>query len=250
MCVADESFEEAMEAYRSKSKQPEWEKFVFSSIKDETVDLWPTQAAEKKVTIEMRDKTAAFEDSELQKANNTSSSSTYPEYRPTAAVKDTVFISYYKDDVGHHKKVMDLAKWLNSNGYTTYCRDQCQEDIETMGEQKWTEQHYSKAEYVLLVGSKGYVANCFNKSSHVSMDYHLLSTELVCQNNLNNKRVIVLVMEGTEHRQVVPFMFLPYPPITWQRQERDLLHRLENVPKYAKPKVGPKKILTSIREKF
>lgn len=249
MCIAEKSFEEAMESYRSKSKQPEWEKFVFNSIKDETVDLWPSQATEKKVTIETRDKPATVGECELQNESS-SCTYTYPEYRPTPAVKDTVFISYYKDDPGHHKKVLDLVKWLNSSGYTTYCRDHYQEDIETMGEQKWTELHYSKAEYILLVGSKGYVSNCYNKSSHVSMDYHLLSTELICQNNLNNKRVIVIVMEGTEHRQVVPQIFLPYPPITWQRQERDLLHRLQNVPKYAKPKVGPKKILTSIREKF
>ena len=45
-----------METYRTKSKQDGWERTIFGSIKDETVDLWANRAVEKKVVIEMCDK--------------------------------------------------------------------------------------------------------------------------------------------------------------------------------------------------
>ena len=230
-----------------KSKLDGWERTVFGSIKDEAVDLWATQAMEKKVVIEMRDK---VEDRESQKAD--SSSYTYPEYRPTstAIVKDTVFISYNKDDPSHHQNVLELAKWLSRNGYTVFCMDYYEEEIGKVGIQKWTEEKYSIAEHVLLIGSRGYIENCQNRTSHVSFDYFLLSNELICKNNLNNKRVIVILMDEKQHRHVVPQLFLPFPPAVWPHQKLDLLRRLQNIPKYEKPKVGKKKLLTSIVEKF
>ena len=220
---------------------------MFGSIKDEAVDLWATQAMEK-VVIEMRDK---VEDKESQKA--VSSCYTYPEYRPTstAIVKDTVFISYYKDESTHHQNVLELSKWLSKNGYTVFCRDFYEEEIGKVGIQKWTEEKYSIAEHVLLIGSRGYIEKCQDRTSHVSLDYYLLTNELVCKNNLNNKRVIVILMDNEkQHRHVVPQLFLPFPPAVWPRQKLDLLRRLQNIPKYEKPKVGKKKLLTSIVEKF
>lgn len=237
-----------METYRSKSKQDGWERSVFTSIKDETVDLWATHG-EKKVVIEMQDTVKDRESEKVQKA----ASSTYPEYRPTptSIVKDTIFISYYKDDSTHHQNVLELSKWLSRNGYTVFCMDFYEEDISKVGIQKWTEEKYSTAEHVLLIGSRGYLENCQNRTSHVSFDYFLLTNELVCKNNLNNKRVIVTLMDNEkQHRNVVPQLFLPFPPAVWPRQKSDLLRRLQNIPKYEKPKVGKKKLLTSIVEKF
>lgn len=236
-----------METYRTKSKQDGWERTVFSSIKDEAVDLWATQGMEKKVVIEMQDTVEHAEKAQKE------ASCTYPEYRPTstATVKDTVFVSYYKDDSTHHHNVLELSKWLGKSGYKVYCRDFYEEEIGKVGIQKWTEEKYSIAEHVLLVGSKGYVDNCQNRTSHVSFDYFMLTNELVCKNNLNNKRVFVILMgDEKQHRHVVPQLFLPFPPTVWPHQKLDLLRKLQNVPKYEKPKVGKKKLLTSIVEKF
>lgn len=245
--IQEASFDEAMETYRTKSEQDGWERSVFSSIKDETVDLWAIHG-EKKVVIEMQDK----EDKESEKAQK-SASSAYPEYRPvpTSITKDTIFVSYYKDDKTHHQNVLELSKWLGKNGYTVFCKDFYEEEIGKIGLQKWTEEKYSTAEHILLIGSKGYLENCQNRTSHVSFDYFLLTNELVCKNNLNNKRVIVVLMgDGKRHRDVIPQLFLPFPPTTWPNHKSDLLRRLQNVPKYEKPKVGKKKLLTSIVEKF
>jgi len=249
VCIAEESFEYAMEAYRTKSKQDGWERSVFSTIKDETVDLWGTRTMAKKVVIEMQDK---VEDWESQKVQN-SASSTYPEYRPTTntIVKDTIFVSYYKDDSIHHQNVLELSKWLSKNGYKVFCMDFYEEEIGKIGIQKWTEEKYAIAEHILLVGSMGYVENCQNRASQVSFEYFMLTNELIYKNNLNNKRVIVIAMgDEKQHRLVVPQLFLPFPPAVWPHQKADLLRRLQNIPKYEKPKVGKKKILTSIVEKF
>lgn len=239
-----------METYRTKSKVDGWERSVFGSIKDETVDLWATQEVEKKVVIEMRDKVEDRDSEKVQKA----ATSTYPEYRSstaTAIVKDTIFISYYKDDSTHHQNVLELSKWLSKNGYTVFCKDFYEEEIGKVGLQKWTEEKYSIAEHILLIGSRGYLENCQNRTSHVSFDYFLLSNELVCKNSLNNKRVIVILMgDEKQHRHVVPQLFLPFPPAVWPQQKSDLLRRIQHIPKYEKPKVGKKKLLTSIVEKF
>ena len=238
-----------METYRTKSKQDGWERSVFSSIKDEAVDLWATHG-EKKVVIEMQDNNMAEKESHMvQKA----ASSTYPEYRltPTSTVKDSIFVSYHKDDSSHHQNVLELSKWLSKNGYTVFCMDFYEEEISKVGMQKWTEEKYSAAEHILLIGSRGYVENCQNRTSHVHFDNYLLANELIYKNNLNNKRVIVMLMDDEkQHRHVVPQLFLPFPPIVWPRQKSDLLRRLQNIPKYEKPKVGKKKLLTSIVEKF
>ena len=74
-----------METYRTKSKQDGWERSVFSSIKDEAVDLWATHG-EKKVVIEMQDNNMVEKEPQMvQKA----ASSKYPEYRltPTSTVR-------------------------------------------------------------------------------------------------------------------------------------------------------------------
>ena len=238
-----------METYRTKSKQDGWERTIFGSIKDETVDLWANRAVEKKVVIEMCDKVEERETAKMQKA-----AYTYPEYHSptsTGIVKDTVFISYYKDDSTHHQNVLEFSKWLSKNGYTVFFMDFYEEEIAKVGLQKWTEEKYSIAEHILLIGSRGYIENCENRTSHVSLDYFLLRNELICKNNLNNKRVIVILMgDDKQHRHVVPQLFLPFPPAVWPHQKVDLLRRLQNIPKYEKPKVGKKKLLTSIVEKF
>lgn len=238
-----------METYRTKSKRDGWERAVFSTIKDETVDLWATRGVEKRVVIEMQDGVDDRESQKMQKAE----SSTYPDYRPVASatVKNTIFISYYKDDSTHHQNVLELSKWLSKNGYTVFCKDFYEEEIGKIGINTWTEEKCSIAEHVLLIGSTGYVENCQNRASHVSIDYFLLSNELVCKNNLNNKRVIIVLMgDDKQHGHIVPQLFLPFPPAIWPHQKLDLLRRLQNIPKYEKPKVGKRKILTSIKEKF
>ena len=163
-----------------------------------------------------------------------------------------VFISYSQDSIAFADQVLDFSNRLRSEGIDTIL-DQY-EEAPPEGWPRWMEKSINKADYVIVVGSKGYYNKIYGKVDQgtgrgVKWEGNIIYQQLYTSDSINSKFIPVVFSEGDLDYIPVPLQGSTYYNVSDNGAVDRLYWRLRGVTTKEKPPLGKLRPLPEKRRK-
>ncbi len=152
-----------------------------------------------------------------------------------------VFISYSQDSISFADQVLAFSNKLRSEGIDAVL-DQY-EEAPPEGWPRWMENNINKADYVIIIGSKGYFDKIYGnvdqgKGRGVKWEGNLIYQKLYMSDTLNTKYIPVVFDENDLEYIPVPLQGSTYYNVNTETGFNRLYWRLRGVTAKQKPPLG------------
>ncbi len=152
-----------------------------------------------------------------------------------------VFISYSQDSIAFADKVLLLANRLRSEGIDAIL-DQY-EEAPLEGWPRWTENRINEADYVLIIGSKGYWDKIYGnvdkgKGRGVKWEGNIIYQKLYMSDSINTKYIPVVFNEKDLEYIPIPLQGSTHYNVSDENHFDKLYWRLRGVTTKEKPPLG------------
>ena len=152
-----------------------------------------------------------------------------------------VFISYSQDSLSFADQVLSFANKLRREGIDTIL-DQY-EEAPSEGWPRWMENSINRADYVIVIGSKGYYDKIYGnvelgKGRGVKWEGNLIYQKLYMSDTMNNKYILVVFDESDLEYIPIPLQGSTYYNISNENGYDRLYWRLRGINTKEKPPLG------------